>query len=135
MFDTVAGFLFEEYVNALRLESALHAENVDPVDHRIDPDARYWMTADRRAGYGIAGNGELKYVFSTTPGMGNAIVTDAVANGADNLNCFEGHLTDLYARHGFVETHRLDNWDPAGPAVVFMRRLPASGNFLDVPEV
>ena len=122
MFDTVTGAMFEEYVNALRLESAIHAENIDPVDHRIDAGARYWMTADRRAGYGISSDGELKYVFATTRGMGDHIVTHAVKNGADNLNCFEGHLTELYARHGFEETSRLDNWDPEGPAVVFMRR-------------
>jgi hypothetical protein len=83
---------------------------------------RYYLWADgmHTAGYAIRADGELVYVFSTTRGMGDAIVADAVAHGADHLDCFDGYLVNLYSRHGFVRVTSLPNWTPGGDDVVYM---------------
>ena len=112
---------FSEITEALRLESPLHAENVDPAgDLGVDPGARFYLSEDQTAGFGVSSDGELKYVWSTRRGQGDAIVAAGLSAGATHLNCFEGHLSDLYARHGFAIVKRLENWDPEGPDVVFM---------------
>ncbi len=86
----------------------------------IPTSARFFLSENGRAGYGITAEGTLISVFSLDRGKGNAIVSDAIANGATNLDCFDGYLPTLYARHGFTVTHREANWTPGGPDVVFM---------------
>lgn len=81
---------------------------------------RYFLTDDLGSGFAIRPDGELVFVFSTVRGRGANIVSTAVKRGADRLDCFEGYLTELYARHGFVEYDRDDNWTPGGPDVVWM---------------
>lgn len=49
---------------------------------------RYFLSTDRKSGYAIQPDGELLYVFSLVKGRGEAIVADAITNGADHLNCF-----------------------------------------------
>ena len=65
-------------------------------------------------------DGELCGVFSTVKGRGDAIMRDALTAGAVRLDCFDGYLPGFYARHGFRETHREENWTPGGPDVVYM---------------
>lgn len=113
---------FSEITEALRLESPLHAENVDPCgDPGVDPGARFYLSEDQTAAFAVSSTGELKYVWSTRPGQGDAIVAAGVEAGAIHLNCFEGHLSRLYGRHGFEIVERIPNWDPEGPDVVTMR--------------
>lgn len=71
-------------------------------------------------GYAIRADGELVYVFSTVKGKGDDIVASAILNGAVYLDCFDGHLTSLYGRHGFEVVDRVANWTPGQPDVVFM---------------
>jgi outer membrane protein assembly factor BamB len=71
-------------------------------------------------GYAIRPDGELVFVFSTVRGMGDTLVADAVRRGANYLDCFDGHLVDLYGRHGFEVDHREANWTPGEPDVVHM---------------
>ena len=84
-------------------------------------DATYYLTADDLSGYVVRDTGELVGLFSLVRGRGNALVTEAVADGADHLDCFDGYLPTLYARHGFREVKREANWTPGGPDVVYMR--------------
>lgn len=116
----ISGDRFAEIVNMLRDESPLHAENVDHVTP--DESAAYFVTDDQRSGYAITGDQRLIAVWSVERGRGDMLVADAVQHGARTLDCFEGHLSDLYARHGFEIVDRVANWDPEGPAVVEMRR-------------
>lgn len=53
-------------------------------------------------------------------GYGGRLVGDALHNGAEVLDCFDGFLPEFYARHGFVETSREPNWTPGAPDVVYM---------------
>lgn len=85
-------------------------------------DARCFLAADGCAGFAILPDGELVSVWSTVKGRGDAIVATAVAQGATHLDCFVGHLTRLYARHGFHVIRTVPNWDGTGPAVAFMAR-------------
>lgn len=90
------------------------------VDHaRLNSAARYFVSADHLSGFCID-DGELRAVWSFVKGRGDALVSEAVFFGADRLDCFDGYLPTLYARHGFVETHRVANWTPSEPDVVYM---------------
>ena len=84
-------------------------------------EATYLLTADDLSGYVVRDTGELVGLFSLARGRGNALVAEAVANGADHLDCFDGYLPTLYARHGFREVKREANWTPGGPDVVYMQ--------------
>jgi hypothetical protein len=59
-------------------------------------------------------------------GRGDALVSDAIARGAKHLNCFDGYLPTLYARHGFVEVRREPNWTEGGPDIVYMAPEPVT---------
>jgi hypothetical protein len=101
------------------------AEATSPWDGG-DSQTSYWLADDFASGFALRPTGggvELRYVFSVTRGRGDSIVASAVAQGADVLDCFDGYLPTLYARHGFVETHREPNYTPGGPDVVFMVRV------------
>ncbi|MBN1630281.1 MAG: hypothetical protein JW990_10985 [Thermoleophilia bacterium] len=66
-------------------------------------------------------------------GLGEALVEDAMANGAEALDCYRGFLSKLYSGLGFVEVRKepwKDEYAPSGweytvygrPDVVFMER-------------
>ncbi len=87
------------------------------------PDrATYYLSTDLESGFGVDSDGTLIGVFSLKRGRGDFLVQHAVLfGGANRLDCFDGYLPELYARHGFVETHRVANWRSGDPDVVFMR--------------
>lgn len=70
---------------------------------------RCFLGKNNSSGYAITERDTLVSVFSSQQSSGDAIVADAVKNGADNLTCrvfmkngkLEGPLLDLYTRHGF----------------------------------
>ena len=101
------------------------SERVENATSRYETDDRattaHYLSADRLSGYAVRTSGELVYVFSDVKGRGDAIVSSAVANGATHLDCFDGYLTTLYARHGFIDYKRESNWTPGGPDVVYMQ--------------
>lgn len=80
----------------------------------------YRLSLDGRSGYVVRLDGELVFVFSLERGRGDTLVGRAVCDGAVYLDCFEGHLPKLYARHGFATVSRVLNWTPGGPDVVYM---------------
>lgn len=63
---------------------------------------------------------ELIGLFSNRKGMGDWLVQMAIKDGADHLDCFDGHLPEFYAKHGFRVHDRAANWAPGEPDVVFM---------------
>jgi hypothetical protein len=91
----------------------------DDTHHSLRP----YLSADRQSGFMIAGD-EIVGVFSAVRGRGDALVRDAIAAGGRRLDCFDGYLTRLYYRHGFVVTRRESNWSPGGPDVVWMTYRP-----------
>lgn len=111
---------FADLVNGIILDSPLHAQNVDSVDPGI-PGLKCWVLADRSGGFAVR-DGRLVHVWSSQRGQGDLLVSAGVKRGAKRLDCFEGYLSDLYARHGFEIVSRIPNWDPEGPDVVEMVR-------------
>ena len=113
-----------QYLDAL--ESARHQSDLIAAATSAPADmphgARYFLSADGRSGYGVTSEDALIGVFSLDRGRGDALVAGAVAHGARHLDCFDGYLPTLYARHGFVESRRESNWTPGGPDVVYMSR-------------
>lgn len=83
-------------------------------------NARYFVTADLRTGFGVDADGTLIGLFSLVKGRGEVMVNAAIENGARKLDCFDGFLPEYYRRFGFVETERVANWTPGEPDVVFM---------------
>ncbi len=89
----------------------------------------FCLSIDCLSGFAVRDDGELVGVFSLVKGRGNEIVQSAIFMGATKLDCFEGYLTALYGRHGFVETRRERNWSPTGPDVVWMQlKTPENPN-------
>ena len=83
-----------------------------------------YIGQNNSSGYAIAHGDELVSVFSTQGSSGNAIMVDAINNGAKRLDCFairtesgeiQGGLYTLYTRHGFKIDTSLNSGDPSEP--------------------
>lgn len=122
MFAEVTQRAYAEAFGTAREESALVREATSPVEDVTAQEAAYYLSQDVRSGFVVRHSGELVGVFSLERGRGNALVDAAVKAGADTLDCFDGYLPTLYARHGFVVTEQVPNWTPGEPDVVFMAR-------------
>jgi hypothetical protein len=116
---------WSESYSFARRNSAMVREATSPFV--ASDDMRPFLSADGRSGFMIRADGELTNVFSLERGRGADLVTSAVANGATHLDCFDGYLPSLYARHGFERVTSLPNWTPGGPDVVYMA---TRGHFL-----
>lgn len=92
-------------------------------------EMKTFLSPDKLSGYAIKPDGELVSVFSAAKGRGNDIVSHAIENGATKLDNFDGHLTDLYKRHGFEEYRREPNYTPGEPDVVYMAKREAHPEF------
>ena len=73
-------------------------------------------------GYAVQVNSDFRIELCNLwgPGYGSRLVSDALHNGAEVLDCFDGFLPEFYARHGFHETAREPNWTQGAPDVVYM---------------
>jgi hypothetical protein len=99
------------------------ADATTPVDEfSLAQGDVYYLSSDLQSGFVVRADGELVGVFSTVKGRGEWLLSEAIAAGATNLDCFDGYLTDFYGAHGFRVVKRERNWDPTGPDVVWMRR-------------
>src|SRR5690554_6250518 len=81
----------------------------------------FLLADDGTAGFIVKNGGELIAVFSTVKGQGRELIQIAKQCGAEYLDCFDGFLTEFYAKNGFVEVKREPNWTPGGPDVVYMK--------------
>lgn len=107
------GIIFED--------ARLRSDQIREATSEDVPEGRScFLSEDLLSGFVISEDGELTNVFSLERGRGDALVTAAIDHGASHLDCFDGYLPTLYARHGFVETSREANWTPGQPDVVFM---------------
>ncbi|MFE4451437.1 hypothetical protein [Streptomyces sp. NPDC056796] len=93
--------------------------------NEMPKDARYFLADDLMSGFGIDRDGTLIGVYSLIKGRGEVMVADAIKAGADKLDCFDGFLPEYYARFGFKETARYENWTAGEPDVVLMA-LPSA---------
>ncbi len=82
---------------------------------------RFYLSQDGLSGFGITKDQELVNLFSPEHGRGHDAVQQAIAQGAEHLNCFDTWLVSFYKKHGFVEYRREANWTPGEPGIVYMR--------------
>lgn len=76
-----------------------------------DGDVECYLTYDENAGFAITDDNELVGVFNDgQSGRGSELISLAVEYGADNLNCFDTKLVDIYRDHGFEVVDRIE-WD------------------------
>lgn len=120
--DNVKPAFFRKHYENARSDRPQIAEATSPFDPAASRGTLYFEGSDgiNHWGYAIRPDGELVYVFSTARGMGDRIVSDAIAKGAVYLDCFDGYLVNLYSRHGFRVVKRVANWTPGEPDVVYM---------------
>lgn len=83
---------------------------------------KYYMHSDYKSGFCITKEGELVLLHSTIKGRGRSLVSLAVYQGAEYLDCFDGYLPKLYREFGFVEYKREPNWIDGGPAIIYMQK-------------
>lgn len=112
--------IYQQAIGAARAASATIQDATSPSDEYPRFGATYYLTADSLSGYGVTSDGTLIGLFSLVRGRGASLMSDALADGATSLDCFDGFLVGFYARFGFVETRREPNWVEGEPDVVFM---------------
>lgn len=123
MYRNVLPSVFQRYFTIAR---GVHAQ-IEQATSAFEDDGttRYYLDdSDPErgfSGYAIRADGELVYVWSRPgSGLGDTLMRSALGNGAVYLDCFDGYLPTFYARHGFCEVARVQNWTPGGPDVVYM---------------
>lgn len=85
-----------------------------------------FLGKNNSSGYCIAHNDELVSVFSSQKSSGDAIMIDAVKNGAKRLDCFalkndnkiSGPLFKLYSKYGFKVDKSLNSGKPDEPYAI-----------------
>jgi len=95
--------------------------SVAEINQATNQHDRFMLADDGTAGFIVKNGGELIAVFSTVKGQGRELIQIAKQCGAEYLDCFDGFLTEFYAKNGFVEVKREPNWTPGGPDVVYMK--------------
>lgn len=119
---TVTRLTYLAAVGAARVESPLVRENLSSLaDFIAAPEAEchYYLSSDGRSGFFIHGT-TIRGLFSLEPGRGSVLVTSAIKAGGRRLECYDGYLSALYGRHGFVVVEREANWTEGEPDVVWM---------------
>ena len=119
---SVSRYEFAGALTTAREASPLIAEMTSSPYDLPHTGATFVLTTDHASGYYVTDSGYFGGLFSSERGRGDELITDAIAMGATELDCFDGFLPTKYARHGFVETAREANWTPGGPDVVYMSR-------------
>lgn len=117
----------EEFSSAIQEASKTNpkiTENVTPYSIEDYSKMQTYLSPDKKSGYALR-DGELINVFSAEKGRGDKIVSEAVEQGAEKLDAFEGYLPKLYSKHGFEEVKREPNWTQGQPDVVYMQRKAA----------
>jgi len=120
VFCMVDARTFAHFFDVARVTSEQVRAATSVFDFYSDDETAYVLTTDARSGYAVRSDGELVYVFSTVKGRGDAIVEKAIYSGAVYLDCFDGYLVELYARHGFRKDAWVPNWTDGQPDVVYM---------------
>ena len=85
-----------------------------------------YLGKNNSSGYCIKGGGELVSVFSSQMSSANAIMVDAVKNGAKKLDCYaiqengkiSGPLFNLYTKHGFKIDTSMNSGKPGEPYTI-----------------
>lgn len=108
-------------------------------------DHALYTSSEGVAGIGVSEEGDIQNLHNHTgpPGIGSEFLERGIEDGGRTLDCYDGHLRELYADHGFREVGRIefdpeyapDGWnfeDYGEPDVVFMAYKPqAEDEYVD----
>lgn len=126
-FEEVDGRVFYKAVTSIRDNDIARGDQARGLDTLSVYDVntykamRCFLGNNNSSGYAITGENDLVSVFSTQGSSGNAIVADAIKNGAKTLDCFatreedgsiSGQLYSLYSRHGFKINKNMNSGKP-----------------------
>jgi hypothetical protein len=115
----------KEFMSAIKPSlSTVHgaANLTDHPESHYNKAKRLVLSSDKQSGYAIFHDGEFGNLFSSVKGRCDALVKHAVqTNPGAHGNAFEGHLTDLYKRHGAKEVRREANWTAGQPDVIHLQ--------------
>lgn len=111
-------FIFNPTHDAVAFSGALeearqsnpHGCCVSPQSPQDLRDAKMFLTQDKKTGFAILPDGDIVGVFNgneTKRGAVNAIMSQAVSEGGDRLDCYGIALATMYARNGFVPVARV----------------------------
>lgn len=69
---------------------------------------KLFLSEDGKSGVAVA-DGDIQNVFNNggAPGAGRRALMAAIDAGGRTLDCYDGHLPDMYRQFGFVETGRM----------------------------
>jgi hypothetical protein len=108
-------------------------------------DAQLFLSEDGKVGYALTSNKDLINLFNNSGirGAAEEAVIQAIVNGAETLDCYDGFLVGYYTKLGFREYKRAawdDEYAPANwnyerdgrPDVVFMRYEGKTRNADDI---
>jgi len=101
----VESVVFQSALRAAMLEQK-HSAFVSVLETSVYDKADCFLSYDGKSGYAVTDDGMLISVFSIVSGRGHGIVESAIENAATMLECFEGFLSVMYAKHGFKEAMR-----------------------------
>ena len=121
--NTVSG-AFWEFMNKCRRDSLLTGAEARRLFWQRICKVRC-MINDHGATVGgyIVLHGELKALWCDLPGYGCWLVQQALNDGAERLQCFDGYLVGLYSQFAFRQVTCQPNWVPGEPDVVTMERV------------
>jgi len=85
-----------------------------------------YLGKNNSSGYCIKGGGDLVSVFSSQKSSADAIMVDAVKNGAKTLDCYaihnngkiSGPLYNLYSKYGFKIDKSMNDGKPGEPYTI-----------------
>ena len=123
LFVKVSSNEFKESLKRVQSFYKVIRESTTPWNEIETKDVKFFIAGcPAFMGFAVSENGELTSVFSAIQGKGDTIMREAIKQGAKHLDCFDGYLPTLYARHGFHEVRREANWTKGEPDVVYMER-------------
>lgn len=86
-----------------------------------------FLGKNNSSGYCIAHDNKLVSVFSSQQSSANAVMVDAIKNGAKRLDCYakrdsngkiSGPLYSLYSKHGFKIDKSMNSGKPGEPYAI-----------------
>ena len=130
-FRQVDGRIFFKVVSAIRAadQNRINGKGLDTLTVYSVPDykkMRCYLGKNNSSGYALKGT-EIVSVFSSQASSGNALISDAIKNGGDHLDCFayrdkdkriSGPLYNLYSRAGFRIDTDMNSGNPGEPYAI-----------------
>ena len=111
--ELVPGAASSELFHSLITESKIgnkHGSSVYVYPVEDYASMRLFVMPDGKSGFALKEDGDLVSVFSTARGRISQMLTLAIQQGAQKLDCFNTVLPDIYAAHGF-EVVAKTKWD------------------------